>query len=348
MRPFSLQLAGFLLTGILLVPQAALAATLHHLSGRTMGTTWQVRVASDADPDRLSAGIQAQLDEVVAQMSTWEPASDISRFNRAPAGELQGLPDAFFEVLDAALTLAADTGGAYDPTVGPLVNLWGFGPDGARDAPPDDRAIAAVMARSGWRRLVLDRRTRTVVQPGGLYLDLSSIAKGYGVDRVAAYLDATGSSAWLVEVGGELRARGRKPDGETWRIAIEQPAPDDRGDGAATGDLPQLSGVVLEPGDMAVATSGDYRHYFETADGRFSHTIDPRNGRPVSHGLASVTVLHPSCMQADALATALSVLGPEAGYRYAVERGLAALFFVHAGDGFQRRTTPAFERHLLP
>lgn len=349
--PTGLLLACLLLVGLLLagfMPSSATAGeAVHHLSGRTMGTTWQAHVVSDADPGHLRAGIQARLDEVVAQMSTWEPDSDISRFNRAPAGAVQGLPDAFFEVLDAALALAGDTGGAYDPTVGPLVNLWGFGPDGDRDTPPDDEAIAAVMARGGWRRLALDRRTRTVVQPGGLYLDLSSIAKGYGADRVADYLDATGSEAWLVEVGGELRARGRKPGGEAWRVAIERPAPDDRDDGGmAGGPLPQLSGIVLEAEDLAIATSGDYRHYFETADGRFSHTIDPRSGRPVSHGLASVTVLHPSCMQADALATALTVLGPEAGYRYAADRGLAVLFFVHAGDGFERRMTPAFERYL--
>lgn len=348
-RPLSGLLPGGLLLVLLLLPQIAAAARLHELSGRTMGTTWQVRVVSDAEPARLRAGIQAQLDEVVAQMSTWEDGSDISRFNRADAGSVHGLPTAFFEVLDAALALAADTGGAYDPTVGPLVNLWGFGPDGERSAPPDDAAIAGVMARSGWQRLALDRRTRTVAQPGGLYLDLSSIAKGYGVDRVAGYLDGTGSEAWLVEVGGELRARGRKPDGLPWRVGIEQPAPDDRRDAPASGDQqPQLSGIVLEPNDLAVATSGDYRHYFETGQGRFSHTIDPRSGRPVTHGLASVTVLHTSCMQADALATALTVLGPDAGYRYALERGLAVLFFVHDGDGFQRRMTPAFERQLQP
>lgn len=344
MRLMPPPLAGLLLAGLLLLPGTIAAEALQHLSGQSMGTTWQVRVVSDADPKRLRAGIQARLDEVVAQMSTWEQGSDISRYNRAPAGTVQDLPEAFFEVLDAALALAEDTGGAYDPTVGPLVNLWGFGPDGRRDAPPDDAAIAHVMARSGWRRLALDRDSRSIVQPGGLYLDLSSIAKGYGADRVGTWLDATGSGAWLVEVGGELRARGRKPGGDAWQVAIEQPAPDDTAGDA----LPRLSGSVLALEDMAVATSGDYRHYFETEAGRYSHTIDPRSGRPVTHALASVTVLHRSCMQADALATALSVLGPDAGYAYAAERGLAALFIVRNGDVFEQRTTPAFAAYLQP
>ena len=335
-----------LLLACLLLPHAVAARGLQHLAGRSMGTTWQVTVASDRESAELRDGIQAELDRVVAQMSTWEPQSDISRFNRAPAGSEHVLPEGFFKVLEAALTLAASTQGAYDPTVGPLVNLWGFGPDGQRRASPDDDAIETMRQRTGWQRLRIDPARHAAVQPGALYVDLSSIAKGYGVDRVAAYLEAAGSEAYLVEVGGELRARGRKPDGQPWRVAVEQPAPQDQGADAGNPGGPRLSGVVVALDQLSMATSGDYRHFFEQGGQRYSHTIDPRSGRPVTHALASVTVLHRDCMQADALATAMSVLGPEEGWRYAIERDLAVLFFIHDGDGFRQRMTPAFSAHL--
>ncbi|WP_343064739.1 FAD:protein FMN transferase [Marilutibacter spongiae] len=327
-----------LVLALLLWPLAAQAGQVRHLAGQSMGTTWQVTVASDRDEAALRAGIQGQLDEVVAEMSTWEAGSDISRFNAAPAGTAQVLPEGFFRVLQAALALAADTGGAYDPTVGPLVNLWGFGPDGERLAAPTGAAIAAARPRTGWQRLAIDPARRVAIQPGGLYVDLSSIAKGYAVDRVADYLDASGSTAWLVEVGGELRARGRHPEGRAWHVAVERPDPQD---GTARDD-----GIVVALEDLAMATSGDYRHFFDDAGQRYSHTIDPRTARPVAHALASVTVLHRDCMQADALATAMSVLGPHEGWRYALDHDLAVLFFVHDGEGFRQRMTPAFARHL--
>lgn len=304
---------------------------LHELVGRSMGTTWTVKLLAHASAlPRLEQGIQAQLDEVVAQMSTWEADSDLSRFNRAAAGTAQALPQAFCLVLEAALKLAADTGGAYDPTVGPLVNLWGFGPSGARVAPPTPDELVIARARVGWQRVHFDPVMRTLVQPGDCYVDLSSIAKGYGVDRVAEYLIAQGIESFLVEVGGELRAHGRKPDGGAWQIAVE--TPQDEANAAA----------VVALGGCSIATSGDYRRYFEDGAGRYSHTIDPRTGHPVSHRLASVTVLHPRCMHADALATALTVLGPESGMAYANRHGVAALFVVKTQAGFGSRATPGF------
>lgn len=304
---------------------------LHELVGRSMGTTWTVKLIAHANAlPKLETGIQAQLDEVVAQMSTWEADSDLSRFNRAGAGTAQVLPQAFCSVLEAALKLAVDTGGAYDPTVGPLVNLWGFGPDGGRAAPPSPSELASARARVGWQRMHFDPVMRTAVQPGGCYVDLSSIAKGYGVDRVAEYLIAQGVQSFLVEVGGELRAHGRKPDGGAWQIAVETPQ-----------DEASAAAVVALDG-CSIATSGDYRRYFEDGAGRYSHTIDPRSGRPVTHLLASVTVLHPLCMHADALATALTVLGPEAGMAYANRHGVAALFVVKTQAGFSSRATPGF------
>ncbi len=335
-----------LLLACLLLPSIASARQMHQLAGRSMGTTWQVIVVSGQDPGVLRDGIQARLDEVVRQMSTWEDDSDISRFNAAAPGTRQVLPPGFFNVLQAALSLADATHGAYDPTVGPLVNLWGFGPDGQRREAPDDRHIETLRARTGWQRLAVDPADRVAIQPGGLYLDLSSIAKGHAVDQVAAYLDAQGSSAYLVEVGGELRARGRKPDGQPWRVAVEQPAPQDQARHDGDWDGPRLSGIVVALDALSMATSGDYRHFFKEDGHRYSHTIDPRSGRPVTHALASVTVLHPECMQADALATAMSVLGPEAGWRYATEHDLAVLFFVHDDEGFTQRMTPAFEARL--
>lgn len=304
------------------------------LYGETMGTTWSAKLTEPPSPnlETIERGIRAELDRIVAQMSTWEPTSDISRYNRADADTWHDLPPELYAVLEHALELARDTGGAYDPTVGPLVNLWGFGPDGERREPPDDGAIAAIRERVGWQRVELDPIGRRVYQPGGTYLDLSSIAKGYGVDRMAAYLDGIGIDSYLVEIGGELRARGRKPDGTRWRVAVETPVPD--ADGVAE---------VLELDDLSVATSGDYRIHFESNGKRYSHTIDPRTARPVDHRLASVTVVHRDCMQADALATALTVLGPDEGMAFARERNLAVLFIERANDEFIERTTPAFD-----
>lgn len=305
------------------------------LHGLTMGTRWSVKLVAAAGAlPRLERGIQARLDEVVAQMSTWDPGSDISRYNRAHAGSVQELPAEFARVLDAALTLAADTDGAYDPSIGPLTEAWGFGPGGTRMQAPDEQALARAHARIGWRRLGFDRAQRRLTQPGGVYLDLSSIAKGYGVDRVADWLLAQGVKDCLVEVGGELRGHGRKPDGSSWRIAVESPG---------GGDGPAAAVIALDA--LAIATSGDYRRYFDQDGRRYSHTLDPRSGAPIDNTVASVTVLHWQCMYADALATALSVLGAHAGMAYANRRQLAALFVLREGDGFVARPSAGFVAH---
>src|SRR5687768_10559502 len=269
------------------------------LQGATMGTTWSVKlVVTRGLLPEIRRGIEARLDRVVAQMSTWEPESDLSRFNRAPAGRWHALPDACVTVLAHALAIAADTAGAYDPTVGPLVDLWGFGPAPRRQTRPPARAIAAARARTGWDRLTLDARARRVRQPGGMSIDLSSIAKGFAVDEVAAHLRARGVTSYLVEIGGELCGHGVKPDGAPWWVALERP-PGAAIAASGAGDL-----IVALHG-LSIATSGDYRRFFEDGGRRYSHTLDPRTGCPVDHGVASVTVLHPECMIADAMATAL-------------------------------------------
>lgn len=328
----------------LLACALALAATgcsqppaVAQLDGATMGTTWSARMADQPGLDRTAvrAALQAELDLVVGQMSTWEPDSEISRYNRAAAGSWQALPPAFAEVMTAALGLAEATGGAWDPTVGPLVQLWGFGAGAPRTTPPDAEAIAQARARVGWRRLRFEPEGRGLLQPGGIELDLSAIAEGYAVDRLGRRLERLGIGDYLVEIGGEVRARGVRPDGRPWRLALERPG--------GAGDDPGI-GRIVELADHSAATSGDYRAFFEHAGRRYGHAIDIATGWPVRHDLAAVTVLAPDCIDAGALASALSVLGPERGAAFARERDIAALFLVRAGDGLVERPTPAFDR----
>lgn len=309
------------------------ASALIALHGETMGTTWSVQLLdpfdSGVNANRQQAwqlGIQRQLDTVVAQMSHWLDDSDLGRFNRAPAGSWHPLPEPFLHVLSYALRIAALSDGAYDPTAGTLVNAWGFGPhnryDEAGFQPPDTAIVESALARSGWQRLSID--AHRVHQPGGLLLDLSSIAKGYGVDCVARHLENHGVAHYLVEVGGELRGAGMKPDQMPWWVELESPSANHADD---------LDTIVALHG-LAVATSGDYRRFFLSDDDtRLAHSIDPRSGYPIRNGVASVTVLHPSCMEADALSTALTVLGVEDGLAFAEQHGLAARFLLRDGDG---------------
>lgn len=302
-----------------------------------MGTSWSARlVAAPRDEAALCAAVVAELERVDLEMSTWRADSDLARFNRAAAGEWVTLPQACRFVLGRALAHAAESGGAFDPTVGPSVDLWGFGPGGdAAGAPrpadrvlPDAAHVAHTRARSGWHRLRL--RGETVLQPGDCCLDFSAIAKGYAADRVLAALADRGVEHALVEVGGELKARGRRPDGSSWRVAVRWPDCDDG------------TGPVVALNDLAIATSGDDFRYFEAGGRRYSHTLDPRTGRPVTHTLTSVTVLHADAIEADALATALLVLGPDAGVEHARRQGLAALFVLRDGDGHVAHPTPGF------
>lgn len=297
--------------------------------GTSMGTSWSARVVGG--PADLAPALQAELDLVVAQMSHWEAGSDLGRFNRAPAGTWHELPPQFLEVLAFALEVCEASGGACDPCAGALVNLWGFGPANRYDepgfVPPTPAQVQAVLARRAHVRV--DPPTRRAWQPGGVQLDLSAIAKGYAVDRLALCLERHGIVDYLVEVGGELRGNGFKPDGQPWWVALEQPA-----------DLPAGDDdIVVALHGLAIATSGDYRRYFHDAAGRRPHTIDPRTGMPIDSGIASVTVVAASCIAADAWSTALTVLGVEAGLQLAERRGLAARFLTRQGDGTLREAT---------
>ncbi|ARS27342.1 FAD:protein FMN transferase [Sphingomonas sp. KC8] len=290
-----------------------------NLGGRTMGTSWSARIVASTPLDGIAAALQALLDRVVADMSNWEADSAISAFNRLPAGRWQALPPDFFTVLQRGLAIAAESDGAFDPTAGRLVDLWGFGPAPARLAPPNDAQIAAALANAGHGRIELDPHARRARQPGGVAIDLSGIAKGYSVDLLADHLRERGHRHFLVEVGGELVGEGVMPDGQPWWVDLEAPP-----------------GVSVVPArialhGLAVATTGDYRRYFDHDGQRYAHSIDPRSGRPVAHGVAAVSVVHRRCMDADAWATALTVLGLDAGLALAAERGLAARFITNEG-----------------
>ena len=322
--------------------QQATTGSLASLGGESMGTRWSARLYArpGADLHALHAGIQQQLDQVVAQMSTWEAQSDISRYRRAAAGNWQAIPEGFAQVLDCAIEVARASDGAFDPTLGPLVDLWGFGSAGTPRRVPAGEDIERARAQCGWQRLQRRADGRELLQPGGLQLDLSAIAKGHGADLAAAHLRAQDIAAALVEVGGEIRGYGRKPDGQAWRVLVESAADEDAGEQ----DLPPR---VLQLEDAAVATSGDRWHRYEGDDGaRRSHSIDPHAGAPVERAPAAVSVIAAEAMRADAWATALTVMGVHDGFEFAQRHGLAARFVARGEDALQERMTDAFKTHL--
>lgn len=302
-------------------------------AGPTMGVGWtvQARVPDGVRDAQIRAAVQAAVDDVVRQMSDWEPDSDLSRFNASAPGWVE-VPAELLEVVGAGLALAQATGGAFDPTLGRLVGLWGFGPGGPAASLPGEGQLTATPA--GWRQVQLDMVGGRIRQPGGLALDLSGIAKGYGVDRAAEALAALGVRDFLVEIGGELRGGGVKGSGEPWFVEIEAPP------GAA------LEPVLVALHGLSVATSGEWRRSVRRGGRSYGHTLDPATRRPLANGVVQVTVLHRACMQADALCTALAVLGPEAGLAFADAEGLAALFVVRAGEALCEVHSRAFAAML--
>ena len=308
------------------------------LQGSTMGTSFNVvipRLPEGESEQSVQRGIESILERVNQQMSTYLPDSELSRVNQSDAGLWLNVSPELFEVIRRSHSISEQTNGAYDITVGPLVNLWGFGPpDSLSSVKPSEDQLRSARKLVGYQHLAIRQESRSIrKQFKGLYIDLSAIAKGYGVDTVAAYLDSLGIPDYLVEIGGELRGKGLSQRGDFWRVAVERPQPGQR-----------IIQRVIDISDFAVATSGDYRNYFEQDGVRFSHTIDPRSGRPISHSLASVTVLSEEAMMADAWATALMVLGENEGYQLAEENGLAVYFLYKQGDEFLPRETSAFTR----
>ncbi len=295
-----------------LLPLAACSgsANVETLTGSAMGTTYSIKVKggpAGMTVEELSDDLARLLETVEAELSTYRPQSGLSEFNASTSTDWQPVSQLFCESVAAALEVSELTDGAFDATVGPLVDLWGFGADGMGFEPPEDALIDERLAIVGFENLETDCEQPALRKAiPELRVDLSGWAKGYAVDQVAERLEALQIEEYLVEVGGELRTRGTNGSGEAWVIAIESPDPAARGVYATIG----VSG-------MAVATSGDYRNFFEHEGVRYSHTIDPETGRPVTHDLASVTIVHPSAALADAMATAVHVLGPEAGYELA-------------------------------
>lgn len=305
-----------------------------------MGTQYTVKITDLPQAQTTEAvrrGIEEVLERVNGAMSTYLPASELSRFNAKASTDWVDASAALVEVVGHAQRVSQRSDGAFDVTVGPLVNLWGFGPGKQRQAPPSAEEIAAVQRLTGYNKLQVRTTPPALrkVQPG-IYVDLSAIAKGYGADRVAQFIESLGIAHYMVEVGGELRVRGHNGGGVPWRIAIEQPLPGERS-----------VRRIVQPGNNGVATSGDYRNYFEHDGQRFSHTIDPRSGRPIDHALASVTVIDSAAMAADAWATALLVLGPVDGPVVAERDGLAAHFVIRGREGLADRYTRSFGRFLL-
>ncbi|MCP4202673.1 MAG: FAD:protein FMN transferase [bacterium] len=308
------------------------------LSGQALGTTYAVKVVAEGglavgQSESLELEIEETLAAIDASMSTWREDSELERFNRHGTEPFL-LSPALDEVMAKALEIGSRSGGAFDITVGPLVEAWGFGPE-AESREPSPERIAELLGQTGSHRLTLDRQGRTLRKNAGrIRCDLSAIAKGYAVDKLAAALAGTGYSDFMIELGGEVMVRGVNATGEDWRIGIEVPDPERRA----------VYAVVALDG-RALATSGNYRN-FRIEDGRVvSHIIDPRTGRPVTHTLASVSVIAETCMEADAWATALSVLGPDEGLEAARREGLAALFIAHHPDGeLEETSTAAFDR----
>jgi thiamine biosynthesis lipoprotein len=333
----------FLLVATLLVMLSGCmdSEPYQRFSGSTMGTYFGVTCRCSGDQTgavsgtELEALIVQELARVNAEMSTYDPQSVLSKFNSGSTDVWFDVPDALLDVVSAARELSQLSGGAFDVTVGPLVNAWGFGPDGVPE-PPSERELETLRSRVGYQHVHTRNDPSALLKDAEIYVDLSAIAKGHGVDRLAELLRRAGCQDFLVDIGGEVRVRGRNPRGREWRIGVEVPDP------SAGGEVQR----VLRLTDSAVATSGDYRNFREIDGERLSHTIDPRSGRPVRHALASVTVVHPSAMWADGFATALNVLGPEDALALAGSLDLAALLVIRGPNGFEERYTAAM-RDLL-
>lgn len=307
------------------------------LQGRTMGTTYNIKVVATVEQLealKLQNKIDAALKQINQEMSTYIPSSEISKFNQLTTTEAVEISPGFSRVLAESMKLGELTQGKLDVTVGPLVNLWGFGPEQRPEKVPSADVLAATKEKVGLENLVLDGNQLSKKVPQ-LYVDLSTIAKGYGVDVVAELIEANGFTNYLVEIGGELRLRGFKSTGELWVVAIEKPITTER-------SVQQF----IVPKDNAMATSGDYRNYFEADGTRFSHIIDPATGKPINHNLVSVTVIHPSSMTADGLSTALMVMGIEQGMKFAIDNDIAALFVAKTENGFDEQFTVKFKQYL--
>jgi len=316
-------------------PSNDLARQEYLMQGKTMGTTYNIKVVGEnIDTVKLQQGIDEKLKQLNQEMSTYINDSELSTFNQSTSLEPISVSPGLSRVLKEAIRLGKLSEGALDVTVGPLVNLWGFGPEYRPETVPSNELLALTKARVGLDKLVFEQGMLSKSIPD-LYVDLSTIAKGYGVDLVAEFIEANGINNYLVEIGGEMRIKGFKHTGELWHVAIEKPLSNER-----------AVHQIIIPKDNAVATSGDYRIYFEADGQRFSHIIDPKTGKPINHKLVSVTVIHPSSMTADGLSTAMMVMGEEKALAFAEANGLAVYIIAKTEHGFVEQSTVKFMQYL--
>ena len=320
---------------------AACARPAHAtIRGLTMGTSYTVELAvpiDDAARTGLKELIEVELAAINRAMSTYDPRSELSEFNKRE--DLRWVPASrgLVEVLDNALRISTATQGAFDVTVGPLVDVWGFGPQYRTRRVPNDEVIEQVRDSVDYRHVQTDPSAGAIrKRHSRTQLDLSAIAKGYGVDRVAMILDRQGVHDYLVEIGGELRARGATAAARPWRVGIERPV-----------EGRHVLGETVALENRAIATSGTTMDFFEQDGRHYSHCIDPKTGRPVEHPPMAVSVVADTAMEADGWATALLVLGPERGYSLARSRGLSALLVTASGSTFDVRATDALRAHLV-
>ena len=332
----------FLLALLLLTPggcQQPPPPEATHISGQTMGTTWSLAMFPDSttiDTQMLNQQLQKRLDQINALMSTYDPESEISRFNNLNSTDWFPISDETAQVIELSLQISALTNGAFDISVGPLVELWGFGAAQREESIPSKAEIETQLALVGYKNIQLRREPAAIrKQIPGLRIDLSAVAKGYAVDALAELLNQQGITNYIVEIGGELQVSGRHSDGTPWRIAIEEPLEGTR----EVDRIFPLTGTAL-------ATSGNYRNFYIVDGQRYAHTIDPVSGKPIRHKLASATVLDPSCARADALATALMVLGEEKGRQFCEKNRIAAYLLIHDKTKIKAYATPAFEAFI--
>ncbi len=311
-----------------------------HFSGLTMGTTWSVAMLPNPDqavPADLRQKLQNGLDRINSLMSTYDPASELSRFNNQTSTNWFAISKETAEVIELSLKIGGLTEGAFDITVGPLIELWGFGATERRKTIPTEEEIRASLAQVGYTNIQLRREPAAIKKLiPKLRIDLSAVAKGYAADVLAAVLEQEGIRNYLVEIGGELQISGYRADGAPWRIAIEKPLEEAR-----------EVATVFSLTDTALATSGNYRNFYLENGQRYAHTLDPVSGKPIRHKLASVTVLDPTSARADALATALMVLGEEKGRLFCEKNRIAAYFIIHENESTEVYVSPAFQQMLL-
>lgn len=300
-----------------------------------MGTYYVIKYlqpTKNYNKQNLQNGVDRVLERINEQMSTYRPDAEISRFNSSrQINQLFLVSAATALVVNEAIRIHQLTDGGLDITLLPLVNLWGFGSEKQKEELPTDEELAERKSWTGIDKLIV-KDNHLIKKIPQLAIDLSAIAKGYGVDAVAEYLQSQGIERYLVDIGGEVRAKGKNADDKFWRIAIEKP-------GQA---LKQEVQRVIELDNKSVATSGSYRNYFEDKGVRYSHILDPKTGNPITHRLVSITVIADACMTADGLATGLGVLGPEQAMLLANKHNIPVLMIVKTDQGFEERYSQAF------